>query len=227
MASTQVVDEAGVPGEQVGPVEDDADERARIRWRVGPTGPRVSNGFPYTPVAGTVDRRVEAATAEQDGVGDEAQQVLGVGQAAVDQVLEGLGDRGAGHGGQGGELGVGRGLAAEGQQRDAGGPGTAAEGVEGRLPRPPARRAGGPGRTSTPSRSGMAVPRRAGLAARTGGKPSGRPSTTERRARISVSALVRTRIIIDAVDQALRRRPCRGGPRACRPAGRTGLRGRR
>ncbi len=119
----QVVDELCVPGQHVGPVEHDADggrpgHRGALQYADGRD----------------LHRRVEPEPSEEDGVGHEAQQVLGVGQPAVKEVLEGLGHGGAGHGGRRGELGVGGGLAAEGQQRDARPDAPAAQLVEGLPP---------------------------------------------------------------------------------------------
>jgi hypothetical protein len=106
----QVLDEAGVPGQHVGPVEDDAHGRPR-----GVVSPVAQH-----PVGRDLDRRLVRVA------GDEAQELLGVGQATGGQVLEG-----AGHGGrwgsrQGGQLGVGRRLAAEGEERDRRGQATPA-----------------------------------------------------------------------------------------------------
>ena len=113
-----------------------------------------------------------------------------VGRAAVDQVGEGLGDGGARDGRRRGELGVGRGLAAEGQQRDAGGRGSAAAARRTAPPRRPPRRAGAPARPGR--RRGRAASEAGGRAppAPAGSRRAGLRSS-ERRARISVGALVR------------------------------------
>ena len=94
-------------------------------------------GRPTTAAHGHVGRRVEAEALEQDGVGHEAQEVGQVGRPAPGQVGEGLGDDAGGDGGQGGQLGVDGGLAAEGEEGDAGGEAPLAQLVEGLLPRRP------------------------------------------------------------------------------------------
>ena len=200
----EVVDEAGVAGDQVGPVEEDRHTGGRAS-----SGRRCRVGGGRHPVAGTSAGGSNPNPVMQHGVGDEAQQVLEVGQAAVHQVLEGLGDGGARHRRGRGQLGVGRGLAAEGQQRDAGGPAAAAQLVE--RPGPGA----GPAEQADQDHLD-AVEVGTGPAPVAGGGPHrreavGSPSTRERRARISLGALVRNRITaVAARDRA--DRADRAGP---------------
>ena len=63
----------------------------------------------------------EALAGEQDGVGEEAGELAEVARAAFAQVAEGLGGDARGHRGQRHQLRVRRGLAAEHDQRQAGG----------------------------------------------------------------------------------------------------------
>src|SRR5207244_9040616 len=110
----EVVDEGGVPGQEVGPVEDDADGRPggggrRVaRGRGG--APRTGRAAEVDPLVGDGRRRVVAVgrRGAEHLVGHEPQQVGGVGRAAVERVGEGLADHGGGDGGGGGELGVER-----------------------------------------------------------------------------------------------------------------------
>ena len=90
----------------------------RTRRRPAVASDRVGPRPPHA-VGRDLVGRVEAEALEQHGVGDEAQQVLEVRRAAVDEVGEGLGEDRAGHGRQRRELGVGHGLAGEGEERDA------------------------------------------------------------------------------------------------------------
>ena len=64
-------------------------------------------------------RRLEAVALEQERVGEEAQQLLNVVDVAVAQVLAGLRDGARRCGRECGHLGIGLGLAAEREQRDA------------------------------------------------------------------------------------------------------------
>ena len=134
----QVGHELRVPGHPVGPVEHDADERA-----VGsPLGARSAEAG-AVPHLGERQRagRVEPEPAEQHRVGHEAQQVLDVGRPAGGQVAVGLAGGPGGHGRQPGQLGVGLGLAAEGDERTSAAA-QPAQVVEGRLPGgPPAEQA--------------------------------------------------------------------------------------
>ena len=108
-AVADVGDELGVPRHEMGPVEDDGDERASGVTRRG-----------SPPDAELLDLLggVESVSLEQHGVGHEPQEMLEVLGSAVDQIGEGLGHRGAGHRRECRHLGVGDRLAAEGQQRD-------------------------------------------------------------------------------------------------------------
>ena len=82
----QVGDELGVPGHEVGPVEDDATSgRAGSPLRRAPARRRRR---------ATCRGRVEPEALEQDGVGHEAQEVVEVLRPAVDEVGERLGHRG-------------------------------------------------------------------------------------------------------------------------------------
>jgi hypothetical protein len=62
--------------------------------------------------------RLEAEAFQEEGIGEEAQQVRGVPHAAVAQVFERLGHHAARRRGERGELRVGLGLPAEGQERN-------------------------------------------------------------------------------------------------------------
>src|SRR5207237_9625478 len=64
----QVVDESGVPGDQVGPVEHDADGRLV----------RIVAPVTEDAVTGDVHRRVEPEPVQQHGVGDAPEEVLRV-----------------------------------------------------------------------------------------------------------------------------------------------------
>ena len=83
-------------------------------------------GRPPHPEGGNLAGRVESVALQEDGIGHEAEQMLEVPGAAVDQVGERLGDGGAGDGREAGHLGVRPGLATESQQgyaaTDAAGP---------------------------------------------------------------------------------------------------------
>ena len=168
----QVGHELRVPGHQVGPVEHDADQRAlgvALGARQAEAG--------AVPHVGERQRagRVEAEPVEQHRVGDEPQEVLDVARPARGQVAVGLAAVPAGTVDSRGQLGVGLGLAAERDQRDARRPGSAARrSSNGRLPgacRPPSRRTT---TAVTPSRPGAASSR-AGLAGPHGGEPVGQP----------------------------------------------------
>ena len=109
-AVADVGDELGVPGHEVGPVEDD-------RRPAGRPGSRARRSPPDAELLDLLGG-VEAVPLEQHGVGHEPQQVLEILRSAVDQIGERLGHRGAGHRRERRHLGVGDRLAAEGQQRD-------------------------------------------------------------------------------------------------------------
>ena len=187
----EVVDEGGVPGQEVGPVEDDADGGP------GRVERRVVRAAPVDPLVGDRFRRGVAVRrgGAEDLVGHEPQQVGGVGRSAVEQVGEGGGDHPGGDGGGGSELRVERRLAPEGQERRRGVRRRPRPGRRTAAPTPAARPRSRTTTASTPSRPGAAS-RAAGDPARTGGKPSGSISMAARRARISVSAVERKRITL-------------------------------
>ena len=117
---------------------------------------------------------VEAEALEQDGVGHEAQQVLEVRGAAVHEVGERLGHDAARHRRQRRELGVGHGLAAEGEERDRR---AATHSARSRRSRPPTLAVRASRRTSThacPSKVGDARRTSTAAPARTRGNPAGR-----------------------------------------------------
>ena len=123
----QVGDELGVPGHEVGAVEDDTDARS-----VG-----AAPGLPPDAVGRDLHRCAEAEAFEQHGVGHESEKLGEVLRSAVDQVGEGVRDGGARHRREGRQLGVRDGLAGEGEKRDAPTDAAPTERVETVLPRPP------------------------------------------------------------------------------------------
>ncbi len=103
------VHELGVPGQVVGAVEAEADRRALgVEW-IAAVDAEIWD----------LVRRLEPVPVEQEGVGEKAQQLLDVVHVAVAQVLAGLRDRARWRERQRGQFGVGLGLAAEREQRDA------------------------------------------------------------------------------------------------------------
>ena len=105
------VDEGSVPGQFVRAVEHHGHHRA-FRGR--------GAGQLVDPVGGHQARGVEALAGEEDRVGQEAGQLTQVLRAAFAQVGEGFGGHARGHRGQRHQLGVRAGLAAQGDQRQAG-----------------------------------------------------------------------------------------------------------
>ena len=190
MRVAQVVDELGVPGDEVGPVEDDADRAAASDRRPAGRPPdavcraRLAAGRTRSPRAARCRRRSAAG-----GRGSSARRARGTrtprsrwrsarSTAAVSSAS-------------------GTGLAGEGEERDAAL--DARAGAARRTPPPTrvGRRAGGRSRHVAPSRSRRPVERSTGWRARTGGKSSGSASSAARRASSSVSALVMNQIIPD------------------------------
>ena len=122
----QVVDELGVPRDQVGSIEDDAHHRA------------CSPPSRLPPDAVVRDRagRLEAPSVEADGICHEAEELLEVAGTPVGQVGECLGDRGARHGRGRSQLRVEDRFPAEGQQRDPSLGALGPQAVESLRPRP-------------------------------------------------------------------------------------------
>ncbi len=131
----QVLDEGGVAGDEMGPVEDDADE--------GPARPSWGGAGLEHPGRRHLGRRVEPEAGEQDGVGDKAQAGLHVGRAAGRQVVVDLGGDAGRDRRSGRQLGIRCRLAADRDQGHASGQAPVPELVEGSLPRLLVPRGGG------------------------------------------------------------------------------------
>jgi hypothetical protein len=108
----ELVDERRVAGREVRAVEDDRHARSRPAGRHAVGRVRA--------VLGQRDRVLEPVALEQERVGQEPEQVGGVGHAAVAQVLERLGGRRRRRVAELRQLGVGLGLAAQQDEREAG-----------------------------------------------------------------------------------------------------------
>ena len=118
----QRVDEVGVAGQAVRAVEADADRRpAGIVALEHALERHVARAGQVDAEVGDLVRRLEPVALEQEGVGEEAQELLDVVDVAVTQVLARLGHGAGRRGRERGHLGVGLGLAAQGEQGDAGG----------------------------------------------------------------------------------------------------------
>ena len=118
----QRVDEVGVAGQAVRAVEADADRRpAGIVALEHALERHVARAGQVDAEVGDLVRRLEPVALEQERVGEEAQELLDVVDVAVTQVLARLGHGAGRRGRERGHLGVGLGLAAQGEQGDAGG----------------------------------------------------------------------------------------------------------
>ena len=111
-AVAQLGDEARVPGDEVGSVEDDGDDRSGGGLGMRGRCPPDAEGRDRL-------RRLETVTLEQHRVGDEAQEVLEVLRPTVHEVGERFAEDRSRHGRERGELGIRYGLPGEGEERDA------------------------------------------------------------------------------------------------------------
>ena len=82
--------------------------------------------------------RLEPETLQQHGVGHEAQKMLEVLRATIDQIPHGLVEQRAANAGQRRQLRVGHGLTGEGQERDGTAQALGPQRIETGLPRPAA-----------------------------------------------------------------------------------------